>query len=385
MRRLCAPGGRILIEISIGQGLNRRYFDLHSTLLSSQAQSSANGCVIVLNDVSDHKRLQAALQSSEEKYRSLVERSSDGILVVQESLIRFANPQMAAMLGYSPGQLEGTPFINYFLPENKAETEQRYQRRLGGEAVPNRYQHIMVHRSGQKIDVEINAGLMQYEGRPAVLGLIRDISESILIQNKLKTANDELRSTVAELEQRNQEVTLLNEMSDRLQKCASVEEAYSVTAEFSLKLFPSQSGALYMLDPFHDLLLAVASWGDPALVGLSFSSKDCLALRNGYKHIVKETTPGPHCAHLPETAQSEPLPYVCIPLIVQDDSLGVYHLRGLPNSSQGAWEQLAATVAEYLAVSLANLNSARDPAHPIHPRSTDRALQPALFGRSAGA
>ncbi|MDR3574399.1 MAG: diguanylate cyclase [Anaerolineaceae bacterium] len=346
---LCS-GQQVAMEIAIGEGEKRRYFDLRSTLLSQ------DGCVIVLHDVSDHRRLQDALQASEEKYRSVVERSSDGIIVVQEDLIRYANPQMAAMLGYSTEQLEGTPYINYFLPENKEEIEQRLARRMRGEAVPIRYQYRMLHHSGHKIDVEINAGLMQYEGRPAVLGLIRDISESILIQNELQSANQELKSTIEELEQRNQEVTLLNEMGDRLQKCASVEEAYAVIAEFSLKLFPSQSGALYMLDPFRDILVAVATWGDPAMVGISFPPNDCWALRFGHKHIVKDEGAGPHCVHLPENPADAMLPYACIPLIIQDDTLGVYHLRGLPARSQGAWDHLAVSVAEYIAVSLANLN-----------------------------
>ncbi len=369
------------IEIAFGEGDSRRYFDLRSTLLSEQ--SAENSCVIVLHDVSEHRRLQGALQTSEEKYRNVVERSNDGILVVQDNLIRYANPQMAAMLGCSTEELEGTPLINYFLPEDRDEIKQRHVRRIRGEAVPNRYQHTMLNRSGHKIDVEINAGLMQYEGHPAVLALIRDISETILIQNELQAANKELKVTVEELEQRNREVTLLNEMGDRLQKCASVEEAYSVIAEFSLQLFPAQSGALYMLDPFRNILLAVATWGDPAMVGFSFPPSDCWALGFGHKHIVKDAQAGPHCIHLPETASGVMLPYACIPLIVQDDTLGVYHLRGLPARKQGGWEQLAVTVAEHIAISLANLNlretlriqSTRDPLTGLYNR---RYLEEAL-------
>jgi diguanylate cyclase (GGDEF)-like protein/PAS domain S-box-containing protein len=350
---LCG-GSQLPEEIVIGQGQQRRYFDLRSTLLSEQTKE--NGCVIVLHDVTEYYRLQGALQTSEEKYRNVVERSNDGILVVQDGLIQYANPQMATMLGFSTEELGGTPLVNCFLPTSRADIKDRYERRINGEAVPSRYQNMMLHRSGRQIDVEINAGLMQYEGRPAVLALIRDISESILIQKELQTANEELKISVEELEQRNREVTLLSELGDRLQKCASLEEAYAVIAEFSLQLFPSQSGALYMLDPIRNMLLAVATWGDPAMMAFSFPPSDCWALRFGHKHIVKDTQAGPHCIHLPETDSQGMLPYSCIPLIVQDDTLGVYHLRGLPARSQGSWEQLAATVAEHIAVSLANLN-----------------------------
>ena len=377
---LCG-GWREPLEITVGDGESRRYFDLRSTLLSRQP--SENGCVIELHDVSDHRRLQGALQASEEKYRNVVERSNDGILVVQDSLIRYANPQMAAMLGYATEDLEGTPFINYFLPENKAEIENRYERRIRGEAVPSRYQYRMLHRSGHDISVEINAGMMQYEGRPAVLGLIRDISESVLIQNELKTTNAELKLTIEQLEQRNREVTLLNELGDRLQKCASVEEAYAVIAEFSLKLFPALSGALYMLDSSNKTTQAVASWGDPGLHSFSFLARDCWALRTEKNYIFKDAQMGPYCSHLPETQPDARLPFACIPLIVQGETLGVYHLRGLPARSQGAWEQLAITVAEYTAVSLANLNlretlhiqSIRDPLTGLYNR---RYLEEAL-------
>jgi diguanylate cyclase (GGDEF)-like protein/PAS domain S-box-containing protein len=361
------------MEVGLGDGESRRFFDLRSTLLSEQ--TTENGCVIVLHDVSDHKRLQGALRASEEKYRNVVERSNDGILVVQENLIRYANPQMAAMLGYSTEDLEESPLVNYFFPENRDEVEHRYERRIRGEHVPSRYHYRMMHRSGYKIDVEINVALMQYEGRPAILGVIRDISESLLTQHDLQAANEELKLSIEELEQRNHEVTLLNELGDRLQKCASTEEAYSVIAEFSLKLFPSQSGALYLFDSSRKTLLADASWGDPAVVSLSFSAGDCRALLSEKKHIVKDTKTGLHCSHLPETHKGA-LPYACIPLIVQDETLGVYHLRGLPARSQGAWEQLAVTVAEYIAISLTNLKlretlriqSIRDPLTGLYNR-----------------
>ena len=369
------------LEIAVGDGESRRYFDLRSTLLSKQ--SSENGCVIVLHDVSDHRRLQGALQASEEKYRNVVERSNDGILVVQDSLIRYANPQMAAMLGCATEDLEGTPLINHFPPENRAEIEFRHQARIRGEAVPSRYQFGMLHRSGHKIDVEINANLMQYEGRPAVLGVVRDISESIRIQNELQTTNAELKLTIEQLEQRNREVTLLNELGDRLQKCASVEEAYAVIAEVSLKLFPAQSGVLYLLDSSHKTTQAVASWGDPGMPAFSFLARDCWALRTEKNYIFKDAQIGPYCSHLPETQPDAKLPFACIPLTAQGETLGVYHLRGLPARSQGVWEQLAVTVAEYIAVSLANLNlretlhiqSIRDPLTGLYNR---RYLEEAL-------
>src|SRR5688572_22716038 len=74
------------------------------------------------------------------------------------------------------------------------------------------------------------------------------LDERAQAEAALKSANDELKVTLQELEQRGRENGSLKEMGDLLQTCLAVEEAYKVVNQFAERLFPSSNGGLYVLD-----------------------------------------------------------------------------------------------------------------------------------------
>ena len=154
---------------------------------------------------------------------------------------------------------------------------------------------------------------------------------------------------MAQVEERNRTMTLANEMADMLQACQASEEAYKAIAHFMPKLFPDDAGALYMLNNSRNLFEAVASWGqDPPTVPV-FAPDECWSVRRGRLH--KLENPRSPCA---ATTWPEEIPggYLCIPLIAQGETLGVFHLRSGPRPEPqtpalaAVKEQLAVTVAE---------------------------------------
>jgi len=60
---------------------------------------------------------EAALRESEEKYRTVVNSANDGIAIIQDQIIQFANPRLAEMAGYSPGEIVGRPFADFLRHE----------------------------------------------------------------------------------------------------------------------------------------------------------------------------------------------------------------------------------------------------------------------------
>ncbi|MBN1287831.1 MAG: PAS domain S-box protein [Anaerolineae bacterium] len=122
-------------------------------------------------------RAEAAMRESEARYRNVVERANDGIVVVSDGMIRYCNPQMAAMLDYPTEVLVGQPFALYIAPEYRAIVIGRYQRRLLGELVPERYEISLIHRDGHLVDVEISAGTIEDGACLALLAFVRDITE----------------------------------------------------------------------------------------------------------------------------------------------------------------------------------------------------------------
>jgi len=136
------------------------------------------------------RRAEDALRRSEEKYRVLVENANDAIMIAQDGLIRFANPTTAELLGYRVDELLEVPFPQLIAEEDRALVIERYARRLQGEDVPNRYPFRVVRQDGTQIWTEINSVIIDWEGRPATLAFLRDISEK-------KQAEDELRRSEA--------------------------------------------------------------------------------------------------------------------------------------------------------------------------------------------
>lgn len=125
----------------------------------------------------ERKRAQEALRESESKYRMVVERASDGIAIIQDGLLKYLNPRMAEITGYTVEEGIDTPFTNYVDPDEVSKAEEDYKRRIAGEQLPMRYERGLWHKDQSRIDTEISGGLITYRGKPADLVLVRDITE----------------------------------------------------------------------------------------------------------------------------------------------------------------------------------------------------------------
>src|SRR6266508_1440815 len=212
-------------------------------------------------------------------------------------------------------------------------------------------------------------------GKPyRMVGAMIDITEWKYMQSSLLQANEQMREFLNELQRRNSEIVLLNEMSRLLQACQTVEEAYQIVADLSNQLFPQTTGALYLLNTSRTSVSAVASWGDLPAVEQMFAPNDCWGLRQGRTHPLSEDQSGLQCLHL-----SEPLPAVsyCLPVQIQGEILGILHVRSQHKENlEAAKFQLAYTVVEQTGMALSNLNwraalreqSIRDPVTGLYNR-----------------
>jgi len=177
-------------------------------------------------------------------------------------------------------------------------------------------------------------------------------------QNALQQANEMLTEWVRELEVRNKETLLLNEMGDRLQTCLTTEEACSVISKSALSLFPNDSGALFVMNASKNLVEAVAVWGGYTAQEPVFSPENCWALRSGRVHRVDDPTKSPICGHVRQGMKNA---YLCVPMVAQGEAIGVLHLEMAPPGPEGrpvmtdAKNRLALSVSDHLALALASL------------------------------
>ncbi|HAV10826.1 MAG TPA: hypothetical protein DCX22_04350 [Dehalococcoidia bacterium] len=154
-----------------------------------------------IRDATEHMKLDLLLrqkgEQSESKYRSVVERASDAICIIQDGLVKYANPRLAGMYGGSVEELIDTLFISYIHPDDIPMVRDRYDRLMAGEQVPSVYEVTLKHKDGSKIYTELNAGLIEYLGKPAELVIIRDITERKQTEDALSQERDKLESVTS--------------------------------------------------------------------------------------------------------------------------------------------------------------------------------------------
>jgi two-component system, cell cycle sensor histidine kinase and response regulator CckA len=126
--------------------------------------------------------LQNALRQAEDSYRILVENANDAIFVLQDGKVKFANPKAMTLGGVLAEDLDKVPFTEYLHPAERDTIVQRHEQRLKGEKILNMYPLRIVTRRGDSFWAEVNAVRIEWEGRPATLNIIRDITSQKLIE-----------------------------------------------------------------------------------------------------------------------------------------------------------------------------------------------------------
>lgn len=152
------------------------------------------------------------LLSSEEKYSSVVENSTDAIIIHLDGIIKFANTSAKNLTGYELDEFVDNKILQ-FIPEKFHGTVlKNYSDRLKGKKVPNIYEIEVITKEGVVLPVEINATIINYFESPAALVFIRDISVRKKAEEELNLYKDHLESLVNE---RTKELDILNKKLER--------------------------------------------------------------------------------------------------------------------------------------------------------------------------
>ena len=134
-------------------------------------------CVLVMATViTPLKEAQRALRESEKKYRLLVENASEGIFITQDGVVKFPNPRTVAITGYSADELAQIPFLNLVHPKDREAVHARQDGKAENEHGPSTYSFRINSKQRETLWVDLNALAINWEGRPATLNFLRDVS-----------------------------------------------------------------------------------------------------------------------------------------------------------------------------------------------------------------
>jgi len=178
-------------------------------------------CGIIL-DMSEHMKMQKALRESEQKYRTLIDKATDGILITQDGVFKFVNPSFCEMMQYSEEELINKPFIEVVDNKHHAEMLENHKRRMTGESFPAIYRAKLYRKDGSGLMVELNSRTTDFEGNPASFVITRDITDRLQTEEELLKAKAELEMLNQNLEVRVKDSTMklteANTQLIRLQK-----------------------------------------------------------------------------------------------------------------------------------------------------------------------
>jgi len=145
--------------------------------------------VSIIRDITERKRAAEAVRRSEERFRSLIEASADGILVHRDDQIIYVNPAVLTLLGYADaGELCGKSPLVVVHPDDRAAVLERLARLGAGEASVPPMEQRLQRKDGSTLMAEVVGMHCEFDGAPALMAIGRDITERRRLEEQLRQA-----------------------------------------------------------------------------------------------------------------------------------------------------------------------------------------------------
>jgi PAS domain S-box-containing protein len=156
--------------------------------LFRESEPKPYAVVSTFSDITDRKLAEAARQETEERYRSIVETSLEGIWTIDlEGRTTFANARMARILRCDPAELARSSLWDFITPTERSQVEEQLQRR--GMGVGEEHEFRFVGKDGARIHASVAACAIKLpDGRPGALAMVRDVTEQKRLLDELQEA-----------------------------------------------------------------------------------------------------------------------------------------------------------------------------------------------------
>ena len=147
--------------------------------------------MVIMRDITERKRTEQALQRAELQYRTLVENANDTIIILQDGKVAYRNAAYKGLLGYTLEEVLGRNFLEFVVPEDREQIVDYYQKQLLGEEIPEQYEARLLSKDRGEVTAEVRPAVVEYDGRPAIMAIMRDVTEQRRAEEKYRTIVEE--------------------------------------------------------------------------------------------------------------------------------------------------------------------------------------------------
>jgi PAS domain S-box-containing protein len=127
--------------------------------------------------IEGRKRIEEALQESEEKYRTVVENSKEGIAILQDDKIVYVNPRIERLSSFSKNDIFSRDFLSFFHPDDRKTASRRYLQIKNGKKFSEFHDYKVFDKKGNIRWVTVNSTDIKYKDKPAILVFLTEITE----------------------------------------------------------------------------------------------------------------------------------------------------------------------------------------------------------------
>ena len=141
-------------------------------------------------DITEQMQSEAARREAEAQYRMLMDHASDAIAVLQQNKIVYHNQALLDVLHVTLAETTDRRLLDFVAPEDRDRMRVYYEGRLRGEDMPSQYEVNLITGDDQRIVIEAKPCLVLYRGQPAILIIMRNITERKQAQEELRCAKE---------------------------------------------------------------------------------------------------------------------------------------------------------------------------------------------------
>jgi len=195
-QQVFTSGELLRTQESVNLSGNHHIFDVIKVPLK-QADGQVYGLLGTVRDITSLKKLEFALDQSEQRFRNLVETSSDWVWEVNElGLYTYVSPQIFNILGYFPAEVLGKSPFDFMPPEESARVFQEFSKFASVQAPFQCLENINLHKDGRLITLETSAApIIDEDGQfRGYRGMDRDVTVRKQIEITLRDSEEFNRS-----------------------------------------------------------------------------------------------------------------------------------------------------------------------------------------------